>query len=219
MLDVVCVLRSGGKVGYDVSWVERLQRAVARNLTRPHRFSCISDQPVPCHRIEMLTDWSCGAKGFWSKMQLFQPGLFTGPTLYLDLDTVICRNIDEIVDRVQDQNMVMWYESDTKVHSSAFMYWQGDHGHLWDLFVSRPWTEWRAKYAEPPLYGDQALISEHTDHVLLTELCPPQWFAIAETPSINSNTNFDPVKLLMFRKTKFKPNTMQDHPLVQAHWI
>lgn len=217
MLNVVCVLRSGGKVGYDVSWVERLQRAVSRNLTRPHRFSCISDQPVPCHRIEMLTDRAHGAKGFWSKMQLFQPGLFTGATLYLDLDTVICQNIDDIVDRVQGHDMVMWYESDTKIHSSAFMYWQGDHSHLWNLFVSRPWTEWKAKYAEPPLYGDQAMISEHTKHVLLTDLCPTNWFAIAE--STVDGLDLDQIKLLMFRKPKLKPNTMLNHPLVQAHWI
>lgn len=219
MLDVVCVLRSGGKVGYDVTWVERLQRAVSRNLTCSHRFSCISDQPVPCNRIEMITDRQHGAKGFWSKMQLFQPGLFTGQTLYLDLDTVVCNNLDDIVERIQNNDMVMWYEADTCVHSSAFMYWQGDHSYLWDLFCSRPWTDWRAQYCEPPLYGDQALISEHTNHQLLTDLCPAEWFAIADANVSEVNYNAELIKLLMFRKPKFKPNTMLNHPLVAAHWI
>ena len=103
MLNVVCVLREGGKVGYTAEWVDKLQRGVQRNLTIPHRFVCLSDCPVNCERIELVS----GDYGFWSKMQLFQPGLLTGPTLYIDLDTVICGNIDQVVESVQDQNFVM----------------------------------------------------------------------------------------------------------------
>ena len=212
VINVACVLRAGGKVGYDATWVAKLQRAVERNLSHPHRFVCLSDCEVPCERI-VLEDVG---KGFWSKIQLFKPNLFTGPVLYLDLDTVICSSIDPIVDCIKDQKFVMWYEADRQIHSSAFMWWQGDHSHLWNLYQQQSPEYWANLYCRPPLYGDQALISEHVEHTLLTDHCDPTWFHIA---SHRDCDNLNRVKLLMFRKTSQKPSTMLNHPLVQTHWL
>jgi hypothetical protein len=213
MLNVVCLLRQGGKVGYDASWVAKLQRAVERNLTIPHRFVCFSDCDVPCERIELLP----GDSGFWSKMQLFRPGVLTGPTLFLDLDTVICSNLDEMVQRLHNQKFVMWVEADKNIHSSALMYWHGDHRYLWDLYQSRPLSHWQALYGAPPLYGDQAIVSEHTVHTVLTDHCPKSWFHIASRNDEYQDLNA--VKMLMFRKVSQKPSTMGHHPLVQQHWV
>ena len=212
MINVACVLRAGGKVGYDAAWVAKLQRAVERNLSHPHRFVCLSDCEVPCEHIALETV----GKGFWSKVQLFKPGLFDGPVLYLDLDTVICSSIDSIVDCIKDQSFVMWYEADKLIHSSAFMWWQGDHSHLWQLYQTQDPSYWASLYSSPPLYGDQAFVSEHVEHTLLTDHCPNNWFHIASHRDTNMS---DDIKLLMFRKTSQKPSTMPDHPLVQAHWL
>lgn len=214
MLDVVCVLRSGGKIGYNAEWVRKLQDAVARNLSCDYRFTCLSDCEVACERI-VLED---GDYGFWSKLQLFKPGLFTGSTLYLDLDTVICQSLDPVIEKIKDQQFVMWYEADKNIHSSAFMYWQGDHSYLWHLFKSHPLHHWKQLYGAPPLYGDQALISEHTHHSLLTDFCPTNWFHIANAKD-DCNLDSHQIKLLMFRKTSQKPSTMPWHALVKAHWI
>ena len=96
MITVACVLRQGGKVGYDASWVTKLRNSVARNLTLPYRFVCLSDCDVDCERIALEP----GGQGFWSKLQLFRPGQFDTPVLYIDLDALICQNIDDIVTRV-----------------------------------------------------------------------------------------------------------------------
>lgn len=213
MLNVVCLLRQGGKVGYDATWVAKLQRAVERNLTIPHQFVCFSDCDVPCERIELLP----GDHGFWSKMQLFRPGLLSGPTLFLDLDTVICSNLDHVIAQLQGQKFVMWYEADKHIHSSALMYWEGDHSYLWNLYQSQSLGHWQSLYRVPPLYGDQAIISEHTNHSLLTDHCPVDWFHIASRR--DADLDLSKIKILMFRKVSQKPSTMADHPLVQAHWL
>lgn len=213
MLNVACVLRAGGKVGYTADWVDKLQRGVQRNLTIPHRFVCLSDCPVNCERIELDT----GDYGFWSKMQLFKPGVLTGPTLYIDLDTVICNNIDQVVERIQEQQFVMWVEADKNIHSSALMYWQGDHSYLWNTFISKPLQHWESLYGTPPLYGDQAIISENTKHTLLTDHCSAEWFHIASRN--DEYIDLDAVKILMFRKVSQKPSTMGHNSLVQTHWI
>lgn len=212
MINIVCVLRHGGKVGYNASWVTKLKNSVARNLSIPHRFICLSDCDVPCDRIELdMTD-----DGFWSKMQLFKPEQFVGPVLYIDLDTVICNNIDEILTLCKTEKFVMWLEKDKNIHSSALMYWNGDYSNLWNLYKSKPLDYWKSLYSVPPLYGDQAIVSEHVEHKTFLDICPHDWFHIvSKRDDILNLTN---VRMLMFRKVKQKPSTMMDHKLVKEHW-
>ncbi|MCC7346231.1 MAG: hypothetical protein IT538_02430, partial [Variibacter sp.] len=91
-LTIACVYRSGGRQ-YTTRYVEVLRNMVSRNLTLPHRFDCLTAvEDVPCERIPLVMGWP----GFFSKIELFRPGLFRGPVLYFDLDTVIHRNIDHL---------------------------------------------------------------------------------------------------------------------------
>ena len=211
-LNVVCVLRQGGKVGYDASWVEKLMHGVQRNLTLPYQFTCLSDCDVPCNRIPLETT---GA-GFWSKLQLFRPGQFAGPVLYIDLDAVVCQNIDDIVHRVQNQNFVMWQEPRTQVHSSAIMWWQGDHSHLWELYKSQSENHWQQLHTEKHSYGDQGFIADHVKHTLFQDHVPDAWFHLASKR--DNRVDFSKVKILQFIKSHTKPSTMPDHPMVQQHW-
>jgi hypothetical protein len=213
MINIACVLRQGGKVGYDAEWVAKLKRAVERNTVRKHRFVCLSDCDVACERIPLET----GGKGFWAKMQLFRPDLFNGPVLYLDLDTVICNSIDPIIDRIYDQEFVMWHEADKNIDSSAFLWWNKDQSWLWDLYQTQPENHWAEKYALPPLYGDQAFISENARHSTLLDHCPADWFHIASRKDVDQS--LESVRLLMFRKVSQKPSTMIDHHLVRTHWL
>lgn len=91
LLTVLCVLKSGG--GYDAEWVRKLKDGVARHLKPPYRFQCLSDVDVP-DRIPLEHDWP----GWWSKIEMFKPGVITGQTLYLDLDTVICGSLESFRD-------------------------------------------------------------------------------------------------------------------------
>jgi hypothetical protein len=213
MINIVCVLKSNGKVGYDASWVEKLQSAIKRNLSLPHKFICLSDCEVPCDRIPLENI----GEGFWAKMQLFKPDMFDGPVLYIDLDTVICDNIDDIVNLVEHEKFVMWYESDKKIHSSAMMWWNGDYSFLWDKYTSESSEFWAEKYKEVPLFGDQGFISEHTDHTLFTDLVPKEWFHISHKHD-SETTDFSKVKILHFRKANNKPSNLSMHPLVRQHW-
>ena len=73
MLTVASVFKSGGT--YFPKYVRVLRDAVRRNLTIPHRFVCLTDVDVPCERIPLIHGWP----SFYSKIELFRPGLFDGP--------------------------------------------------------------------------------------------------------------------------------------------
>lgn len=212
MITVACVLRQGGKVGYDASWVKKLQNSVSRNLTLPHRFVCLSDCEVDCERIALDNT----GLGFWAKLQLFRPGQFDTPVLYIDLDAVVCQNIDSIVDRVRDQSFVMWLEPRRNIHSSAIMWWQGDYSYLWDLYKSRSEDYWRQLHTEKHSYGDQGFIADHVRHTVFQDHMPRSWFHLVGKR--DNDFDFSEVKILQFIKTHTKPSTMPEHPMVQQHW-
>ena len=102
MLTVACVLAKGDKTGPDAGperfrqvHVERLKDMVERFLDRDHRFVCLTNMP----RIEGVIDIPLSHRwaGWWSKIELFRPGLFNDRVLYFDLDVTIVGKLDEIV--------------------------------------------------------------------------------------------------------------------------
>jgi len=91
-LTVASVLRSGGD--FTPEHVQQLRHAVATNLHRPHRFVCLSDMKVPGIEVIPLThSWP----KWFSKIELFRPGIFEGPVAYLDLDTWITNSLDDLL--------------------------------------------------------------------------------------------------------------------------
>jgi len=159
MLTVACVLRSGGQ--YDAEWVRKLRDGVTPNLTLPHRFVCLTDVDVQCERIPLVNDWP----GWWSKLNLFAPGLLTGPTLYFDLDTVIVGSLDNIAAHPHQFTMAHEFYRPELLCSTA-MAWDGDYSFLYEAFAAEPVrlmkhydhelpkrrSEWRI--------GDQAFIED-----------------------------------------------------------
>lgn len=209
MINIVCVLRKGGKVNYTNEWVDKLQNSISRNVTIPYNFFCLSDCDVNCHRIPLITTFP----KFWAKMELFRPNIFNGPVLYLDLDIVICENLDEILLNIQKFKFLMVREP-SGIHNSSILWINDDYSFLWNLFNSKPLEYWQEIYIKPPLYGDQAFISEHTEHDIINDYFPVEWITFASKKQIEP----EDTKLLIFIKPSQKPSTMPGHKLVNKHW-
>lgn len=154
MLSVICVLKSGGI--YDAEWVRKLRDAVKRNLPRPHRFACLSDVDVPCERLPLKHEWP----GWWSKLELFAPGTIAGPTLYLDLDTVIVGELDVRKLDVDFAMLTNFWTQDFV--GSGVMWFSGDNvpHHIYQKFAKQPaaYIAHHERNEKPPYIGDQAFI-------------------------------------------------------------
>lgn len=124
-ITVACVLRSGGV--YTAEWVAKLRRGVAKHLSVPHRFVCLSDIDVPCERIALQDGWP----GWWSKISLWNPesGL-TGRTIYLDLDTLIVGSLDAMAAHPHRFTMAHEFYRPHLFCSTA-MAWEGDFSVIW----------------------------------------------------------------------------------------
>lgn len=157
MIAVLCVLRSGGR--YSPEWVHRLERGVARNLTLPHRFVCLTDMPgvsLDCHPVPLSTNWP----GWWAKLELFQ---FRTKCLYLDLDSVVVGSLDAIAAAEHKFTMTHEYYRPHLMCSTA-MAWDGDFSFLWREMARKDDTKKVMKFYDnwtpEGRIGDQGYIEE-----------------------------------------------------------
>ena len=94
-------IRWGTKYGPE--YLDRLYGMVARHVSGPFTFWCLTDRPEgirPEVRCLPLPDLGCAppvnTKGIWGKSRLWAPDLGgpVGPVLFLDLDVVVTGDLD-----------------------------------------------------------------------------------------------------------------------------
>lgn len=118
---IACILKAGGD--FEERHVVRLRNALARNLTLPYEFVCLTDRPeeIPgVKSIEIL--------GSWNRLELFRPGLFEeGRVIYFDLDTLILQNIDDLLSLGKGFHVLRPWDEKNRLaglHVPALMAWE-----------------------------------------------------------------------------------------------
>lgn len=230
MLTVACVLRVSGNT-YSPAWARRLQRNVAQHLTVPHRFVCLTNLPsVAGLDTQPLTEnWP----GWWSKIELFKPGQFTGPVLYLDLDMMACGNIDRLVGPWP--NLVMLRDCPVFRHvpNSGLMWWNpalcARYDDIYLEFKADAMTimQQYSGLHGVTKFGDQGFIT-HTmtrqDQPILhwQDMLPASWFLeFSYLDKINptvADNSYDKAARVCYSLGYPKFAQRPDLPIVQAHW-
>lgn len=170
MLTVLSVLRSGGE--YTAEWVSKLRKAVARHLSATHVFKCLSDVPVDCERIALEHGWP----GWWSKVEIFRPGVVNGPTLYLDLDTVLVGSIDQLASLPHEFSIMRNLNASWMPGSAVMWFKERAPAKVYEIFRENP-GHYIAQYsdrAQGTYLGDQAFIWDVMDRKIpyLTDKVP-----------------------------------------------
>ena len=103
-VNVVCL--KWGAV-YGPEYVNRLYAGVKRNLNRPFRFVCFTDDPTGLvSGVEVASfpsppsGWKYSWPNIFVKLCLFKDGLagLEGPTLFLDIDQIIIGDLGRFFD-------------------------------------------------------------------------------------------------------------------------
>lgn len=94
MITIALVLKSGGP--YTPDYVVRLANSIQRNSTVPPRIVCLSDVEFAVPNVEIIP-LKHGWPGWWSKIELFRPDIALSNTVYMDLDTIVVGNIDNLL--------------------------------------------------------------------------------------------------------------------------
>lgn len=108
---------------------------VEKHLPRDHDFVCLSDVPVPCRRIPLEHDWP----RWWSKLELFRPGLFDGPVLYMDLDTLPVGDLSEIASYRGELAMLSDFYREPYAQSGVMAFTPGPRTEaIWEAWIKAP---------------------------------------------------------------------------------
>lgn len=161
-------MKQGPKYGPE--WVLKLRNMVARHLRIPHKFVCVTDDPVSDIQCLPLL---CPYTGWWQKMGLFS-GVLDGDNLYLDLDVVIADDISSLPGLLELDRSKLWALDDfsygfknprqglsddqkrflggNSTINSSVMLWHGDAPKAaWDQFTPALMNE---------VHGDQNAITK-----------------------------------------------------------
>lgn len=151
-MQIACVLKRGPE--YRPHHLYALVDSIRRHNPRC-RVRCLTDDAVSRPDIEvvpLLHGWS----GWWSKLELFRPGLLEGPTLYLDLDTVVVGALDVAF----EQFTMLPDVYRTGDFGSGCMAWSAPPVQVYEAFAQSPAT-FIAEYRTRAKWGDQAFIRDH----------------------------------------------------------
>lgn len=152
MLTIACVENQNYE-GRGREYVRNLRSMVARHLTLPHEFVCLSDHP---ERLGVDAIRAPGhTPGWWAKLALFQPNLFRFGTriVYFDLDTVIVGNIDKLCRWDGIFGTLRPFRGSGGTLSSGVMSWVAGFG-------EPIWTKWVESGRPKHPHGDDHWIFE-----------------------------------------------------------
>lgn len=141
MLTVACV-EWGNYQGRGTEYVLKLRAMVARHLPLPHRFVCLTDDLTPRAGVESIAV-TPGRVGWWNKVELFRPGLFTGRVVAFDLDTLVVGSLDELVTIKGTVHLTDWGWP-KNMYGNAIMVWDaGEHEDVWTRYTPEVATRLR----------------------------------------------------------------------------
>jgi hypothetical protein len=130
---------------------------VERNLPEEHRFVCLSNTTVPCEKIPLEHDWP----GYWSKLEIFRPGLFKGRVMFMDLDVLVLKDLTPVLtfdskfamSATTGQPEIKEGKRMLCKMSSSLMVWDAGHTDpLYEHFITKP-DDWMKHY-----FSDQDFI-------------------------------------------------------------
>ena len=214
MITVLCVLRSGGV--YTADWVLRLNNAIARHATLPHRFVCLADVDVPgVEVIPLRHDWP----RWWAKVEMFAPWIEEqcGRCLYIDLDTLVTGNIDGFLG-YQGQACITRDFYHGVPSQSVLNFAPGSMRHLWDSFIANP-SRWMRD-------GDRCIAPHFGDQVLMTKAHRPRpiefWQDVLPgqlvSYKVHCRDGLPTDARLICMHGKPKQNDFPQHHWVKEHW-
>lgn len=148
MATVACILRSGGD--YNARHVQWLAKQVPGLV-------CVADQHIPgVKTVPMPNKWP----GWWSKMNLWDPLCIQDDIFFIDLDTVVVGDVQELIGAANGNTTMLsdfyWPEK----AASGLMY----ISHKDKLAVYEEWYKDTKKHMQAPrsrgVIGDQGFLGK-----------------------------------------------------------
>lgn len=232
-VDCACVIHGDT---YSWTYVERLYNMLNRCLRSGARLHVYTeaDRSVPSHMIKHeLIDWGITGpkRSWWYKMQLFDSRHHNGSLLYFDLDTVIVKNIDWILDLPPSYFWTLrdfkhlWRPLHEGINSSMMWWHTPSFDHVWKNFAKQDLGNIVKKYSGDQDYLTQAIDSNRRQFIDENRVKSWRWqckdggynFKKRMYQKPNTGTEIAPQTSVLIFHGQPKPHQISD-PAVVNHW-
>lgn len=162
MNNIIC-LKWGDK--YNADYVNKLYAGVKRNTALDIKFHCFTDDATGINNNVVIHNLPVsGIDGWWNKLYLFSNDInIDGRVLFIDLDTIITGNIDDVI-RI-DKGFVMlkdfFYPMQNNHGSGLMSFDTKQNSDIWTSYIKDPIGI--SKQLHP--HGDQKWIVKFVDHI------------------------------------------------------
>ncbi len=205
---------------YNSTHVYKIQEMLRKHVTIDYDFYCLTnDTTLNCNIIPL----EYNLFGWWGKLELYK---IPGPVFFLDLDTVIINNIDNILKELQGRKFSTLFPNKGVQHfnkdlikksikkykwvyyiMTGLMYWSDDVSFIWEEAKSinffdtiiNPKGRVKNNSIPPAARGDQELLSLILDKSNLKDIVTP--LAKLQLPSKPSHVAvYETFPILSFKK-------------------
>ncbi len=154
---------------YSAEYVNILAAMVARHLSWPHTFHCITDSRdglaagIEVHELPDL-----GFEGIWRKLMTFKNnflGLQGEFVVSIDIDVVITGSLDFLAEHPKKDFIIAknWVKGGTRGSGSLYRLKVGSHTEIWDDFIADPEQAIDRFHGKNRLVGEQNWLNTHFD--------------------------------------------------------
>ena len=199
-VNILC-MKWGNK--YPADYVNTLYSMVNRNMSRPFRFICLTDDPAgieapaetfPIPELSINVE---GPERGWKKLSVFSEELYnlSGRVLCLDLDLIITGPLDDLFDHPGDVLIIRdWLKKDGTGNSSVYRFNVGAHPDILAKFENS-FEGIKKIYRNEQEYLSAALLSKN-----VLSYWPEQWCRSFKRHCVK------PLSLLLARETEVPEN-------------
>lgn len=182
---------------YDESWVEKLYRGFARNLTVPFRFVCYTDRERTFSEDVLQKMIASPEPGYGDCIQPYEMG---EPMILVGLDTIVCGNIDELADYCLHAPVIALprdpYHPSRACNGVALV--PGGNAKVWQDHTGENDMEWMRK--QP--------------HAFIDDLFPGKVISYKGRVMQHGVGSAD----IVYFHGEQKPHQLPNDPLILAHW-
>lgn len=130
-LKILTVLKSGGD--FYPEHVYKIKEMCEEHIKDiDFSFYCFTDLDLLCNTIKLEHSWP----KWWSKIEIFKE---EGPCLFIDLDTIVCGDISNIIKNLKNSELCMlkdqWHKN---TMGSGLVYWDKDVSYIYEKFKLDP---------------------------------------------------------------------------------
>ncbi len=210
---------------YQPGHVQQLARSVAHWLSAPHRFVCISDQPVP--GITTMVNPAPAYQGrCYRRLWLFsdEASRLGERLLHLDLDVVVCGSLDALVARTSD--FVIYRAGSIaargySLNPSVLWLRTGTQTDVWERYRRDPKRLSEAANADGFWGSDQAVISHLRKDTAVETFGDDDGVVSFRRIRHEHLTEPPPdTRIVSFhgKRSPFEKEIQQAHPWIRAAW-